>query len=329
MRTLAAYASVDLGGTRVKVLVGRDGPEVLATRCVDTEATLGVEHVLERIALLVEEVSAEARVAIEGVAVGCPGLVDRSAGVTRLLPNLGAGWRDVPVGHLLGARLGVPVHLLNDARMATLAELEYGRGRRCREAGNPAPTLVLLTLGTGVGGGVVVDGRLRLGAHGAAGEIGHVTVEPEGLPCSCGNRGCLETLISGPALVGEALRLLRSGRAPRLRDSIQGDERRLDGEILASAAMEGDADVLAILVRAARFLGIAVANLVTTLAPDAVLLAGGLAGIGAPLLDTVRDTVNERVRMVPPRSVEIAISELGENAGMLGGLALAVRRGEI
>jgi glucokinase len=327
--TLAAYASVDLGGTRLKAVVGLDGPQVLASRSVDTEAAGGSEHVLERIAALVEGLAAEAGTRVAGLAVGCPGLVDRAQGVARFLPNLPGQWRDVPVGPLLGARLGIPVHLLNDVRMAALGELAYGHGRRCREAGREAPTLVLLALGTGVGGGVVVDGRLRLGSAGAAGEIGHVTVEPEGLPCSCGSRGCLETVISGPALAGEALRLLRSGRAPLLRDLLGGDERRLDAQLIARAAQDGDADALAVIVRAARFLGLAVANLVTTLAPDAVLLAGGVAGIGAPLLDTVRATVRERVAMVPLDSVEIAFSELQESAGVLGGLALAVRGGRL
>ena len=327
--TLAAYASVDLGGTRLKALVGRDGPEVLATRSVDTEAAEGPDHVLGRIAELVEGLSAEAGVRVEGLAVGCPGLLDLRRGTTRFLPNLPGQWRDVPVSARLGARLQVPVHLLNDVRMATFGELSYGHGRRCREAGIESPTLVLLALGTGVGGGVVVDGRLRLGAVGAAGEIGHVTVQPDGLPCSCGNHGCLETVISGPALVGEALRQLRSGRAALLREYLAGDESRLDAELVAQAAKNGDGDALELIVRAARFLGIAVANLVTTLSPDAVLLAGGLAGIGAPLLETVRASVRERVAMVPLETVEIAFSELGENAGILGGLALAASGGRV
>jgi glucokinase len=327
--TRTAYASVDLGGTRLKALVGRDGPEVLASRSIETEAAGGPEHVLDRIARLVEGLAAEAGETIGGLAVGCPGLVDRMGGVVRFLPNLPGQWRDVPVGALLGSRLGLPVHLLNDVRMATLGELAYGHGRRCREAGTEAPTLVLLALGTGVGGGVVVDGKLRLGAAGAAGEIGHVNVEPEGLPCSCGSRGCLETVISGPALAGEALRLLRSGRAPLLRESLAGDEGLVDAERIAQAAARGDADAHALIVRASRFLGIVVADLVTTLAPDVVLLAGGVSGIGAPLLDTVRATVRERVAMVPLETVEIALSELGENAGVLGGLALALRGGRV
>jgi glucokinase len=154
-------------------------------------------------------------------------------------------------------------------------------------------------------------------------------VEPEGLPCSCGSRGCLETVISGPALAGEALRLLRSGRAPLLREALAGDERRLDAALIAEAARNGDADALGVILRGARFLGIAVASLVTTLAPDAVLLAGGVARIGAPLLDTVRATVRERVAMVPLDAVEIAFSELEESAGVLGGLALAAREGRV
>jgi glucokinase len=325
----SVYASVDLGGTRLKALVGCDGPRVLASRSVDSEAAGGHDHVLGRIGDLVEELQREAGVSVEALAIGCPGLVDRERGATLFCPNLPGQWRDVAVAARLGARFGVPVHLLNDVRMATLGELAYGHGKRCREAGVEAPTMVLLALGTGIGGGVVVDGKLRLGAAGAAGEIGHVTVEPDGLPCSCGSRGCLETVASGPALAGEALRLLRSGRAPRLREDLRGDEAAVDAERIARAAAAGDLDAHALIVRAARFLGIVVANLVTTLAPDAVLLAGGVAGLGAPLLDTVRATVRERVTLVPLDALEIAFSELGESAGVLGGLALAVRGGRV
>ena len=186
---MPVYASLDLGGTRLKAVIGRDGPRVLASRSVDTEAAAGSEHVLDRMATLIEELAAETGARVEGVAVGCPGLVDRGAGVSLFLPNLPGQWRGVPVAARLGARLRAPVHLLNDVRMATFGELAYGYGRRSRDAGRATPTLVLLALGTGVGGGVVVDGVLRLGAAGAAGEIGHVAVEPEGLPCSCGSRG--------------------------------------------------------------------------------------------------------------------------------------------
>jgi len=195
--------------------------------------------------------------------------------------------------------------------------LHFGAGR------SGASTFAFFTLGTGVGGGVVVDGRLRLGPLGAAGELGHQTIVPDGPLCGCGNRGCLETLISGPVLIGKGAWLVRCGRAPILRERIDGDLERLTTFDMAAAAEAGDEAVREVLVEAARFLGIGVANIVSVLHPDAVILGGGLARLGGLLLETVRATVKQRVGMFPPDDVRIEFSVLGDAAGVWGGLALA------
>jgi glucokinase len=223
------------------------------------------------------------------------------------------------VREILEPQVGCPVALLNDARMATLGELEFGHGRQAR-------TLVFFTLGTGIGGGVAVDGVLRLGPLGAAGEIGHQTIVPDGATCTCGNRGCLETLASGPALAARGVFLLQCGRAPILRDLVDGDPGKVTPREMALAAERGEAIVRDEIVRAAEYLGIGVANVVTTLHPDIVVLGGGMAEMG-PWLDTVRTTVLRRVRMFPANDVRIERSLLGDRAGLLGGLALAAQTG--
>jgi glucokinase len=312
------YAGVDLGGTNIKCAIARADGTVEATRSVATRSHEGPGAVLERIAGLAADLCGGARPAALGMAV--PGLVDRRAGVTKFLPNFPTQWRDVPAAEIVSRRLGCPVFLLNDVRAATLGELTFGRGRT-------ANTMAFFAVGTGIGGGVAVDGKLRLGPLGAAGELGHQTILPDGPPCGCGNRGCLETLASGPAIAAEGVRLLLSGLAPALHDLVRGDTARVTAKEMAAAAGAGDARVEEVIARAARFLGIGVANVVVVLHPDLVVIGGGVALLGDLLLEPVRSTVRERVGMFPTDGVAIEPSLLGEDAGALGGIALAVKGG--
>jgi glucokinase len=187
--------------------------------------------------------------------------------------------------------------------------------------------MIYFTLGTGVGGGVAIDGRLRLGREGAAGELGHQTILPDGPLCGCGNRGCLETLASGPALSAQGIWLMQCGRAPRLHALVEGDAGRVTPKEMAQAAEAGDEAVGASITRAAEYLGIGVANMVLALYPDLVVFAGGMAEMGELLFETVRETVRRRVQMFPPDQIRITGSLLGDRAGMLGGIALALQHG--
>ncbi|MBN2391805.1 MAG: ROK family protein [Anaerolineae bacterium] len=313
------YASIDLGGTKIACAFGTANGEIVAERAVPTLSHEGPQAVLARIADLVKALAAEIGQRPAALGMGVPGLVDVPCGVVKFLPNLPTNWRDVPVRDSLGPRVGCPVYLLNDVRTATLGELTFGVG--CDQ---PGVTMAFFALGTGIGGGVVVDGKLRLGPLGAAGELGHQTILPDGPLCGCGNRGCLETLASGPAIVAQGVRLLQSGRAPLLYDIVGGDVSRLTPREMAQAADAGDNAVRDALVRAAEFLGIGVANVIVTLHPDLVVLGGSVAQIGPLLFDTVCATVQRRVGMFPPDNVRIEPSRLGNQAGLLGGIALAI-----
>ena len=318
----AVFAAVDLGGTNIKgVLAGGEG-EILASREVFTEASRGTDHVLERMAGLVETLAHEVGSEVQAVGVGCPGLVDLERGSTDFLPNLPGGWRGVPVVERLGSRLGVPVYLLNDVRMATLGELVYGYGKD-----RPEVTMAFFALGTGIGGGVVVDGKLRLGRSGSAGELGHQVVEPFGRRCACGGIGCLETVASAPALIGEGVRLLSCGQAPELRRLTRGDHARVDPRLLAEAVRAGDADVSTVVDRAGFYLGVAISNVVVSLQPDGVVLGGGVAAMGELLLEPIRRVITQRSAIVPVDRLDLLCSELGSRAGALGGIALARRGG--
>jgi glucokinase len=314
----AVYAGVDLGGTTIHAALATRAGDILCQETIPTESHAGPVAVLKRIAELVRVLAARIQADPQAVGMGVPGLVDVASGTTRFLPNLPTQWRDVEAGRILSEQLGCPVRLLNDVRIATLGELTYGHGRE-------AQSLVFLALGTGIGGGVAVDGQLRLGPLGAAGELGHLTILPDGPLCGCGNRGCLETLASGPAIIGEAVRLLKTGLAPRLFDLVQGDAGRVSPKEIAAAAQAGDAAVQDSLRRASEYLGIGVANVIVTLHPDLVVFGGGVAQMGDVLLEPVRETVRRRVRMFPSETVRIEISQLGDRAGVLGAVALACR----
>ncbi|NPV68361.1 MAG: ROK family protein [Anaerolineae bacterium] len=318
----ALYASIDLGGTKIAgALAGTNG-QIVAEKTIPTESQQGPEAVVQRIAGLICDLAAQAGQSPVALGIGVPGLIDLSSGTTRFLPNFPTNWRDVPVRDWLVPQINCPVYLLNDARMAALGELTYGCGRS-------VGTMIFFTLGTGIGGGVVVDGRLRLGRLGAAGELGHHTILPDGPRCGCGNRGCLETLASGPAIVGKGVWLMQAGRAPRLHALVEGNPARVTPREMALAAEAGDEAVREELIRAAQYIGIGVANVVVTLHPEMVVLGGNVAGIGALLFDTVRQTVRERVGMFPTDDVAIVESALGNRAGLLGGIALAAAQGMV
>jgi glucokinase len=316
---MQVFASVDLGGTKIAcALAGADGTVLMEER-IATASHEGPAAVLDRVAALVGQLAARAAAHPAALGMGVPGLVDIRRGVTRFLPNLPTQWRDVPVAERLSVALGCPVFLLNDARMATLGEFAYGRGQA-------VDTMAFFTIGTGIGGGIVIDGKLRLGPLGAAGELGHQTLQPDGPLCGCGSRGCLEVLASGPALVAEGVRLLQSGLAPVLFDLVSGNIAAVTPKEMGAAARSGDAAVCQAIQRAASWLGIGVANVITTRAPELVVLGGSVAALGDLLLDPVRAVVRERVRMFPTEDVRIERSLLEDKAGLLGGIALAASK---
>ncbi len=322
MATRTIFAGVDLGGTNIECALATTDGGILNSERAATLSHEGPDRILQRIAALVARLAETAGAAPAALGMGMPGLVDLRQGVTKFLPNLPTQWRNVPVADILSRSLACPVYLMNDVRVATLGELTFGHGRSAR-------TMAFFALGTGIGGGIAVEGRLHLGPLGAAGELGHQTIVPDGPRCGCRNHGCLEALASGPALTAAGVRLLLSGQAPRLHELVGGDASRVSPKEMAAAAESGDEAVREAIARAARYLGIAVSNVVTILHPDLVILGGGVAGIGPLLFETVRETVHDRVRMFPTRDIQIRPSLLGDRAGIMGAVALAMKGAEI
>lgn len=312
------YVGVDVGGTSVKCAVARADGIMIREGSIPTDSHEGPEDVLRRIADFVQQLAHEAGGAPRALGMGLPGLVDSRRGVSRYLPNMTSHWRDVPVADILAPRVGCEVRLLNDVRMATYGELAFGRGQS-------STTMVFIAIGTGIGGGVVIDGKLRLGALGAAGELGHQTIDPTGPLCGCGNRGCLETMASGTALAAEGIRLMLMGLAPALHDAVDGQAGRVTAQIMGEVA-DRDEAVKSAILDAAACVAIGVANVITTIHPDLVVIGGGVARLGELLLQRIRDDVRAHIgRLFPVDDIRIEPSQLGSQAGIYGGIALASR----
>jgi glucokinase len=305
---------VDIGGTKLAVGIVDGGGRVLARGEVPTLAAEGPERVLDRIVRLAEAVLAESGLpadAIQRIGIGCAGPVDRQAGLILNPPNL-PGWVRVPLAERLERALRRPAVLENDANAAALGEFRYG-------AGKGAGSLVYLTVSTGIGGGIIFDGRIWHGLKDAAGEVGHMTLVPEGPKCGCGGRGCLEALASGPSIARRAREALATGRPSRLSEA--GDFTAAD---VVRLAREGDALAAEVWDATIGYLGLGVAAIVTILAPERVVIGGGVARAGDLLFEPLRREVRRRIKLVAVESVPILPAALGPDVGILGAAAVAL-----
>ena len=287
------HLGLDLGGTNIKwVVVERDAGEwrVLDQGQVATPMPKGPDVVVPRLAAVGAE-AIERSPGVTTVGIGIPGLYDPVAGTTRFLVNFPGGWPGVPVAGPVGAALGLPTTLINDARAFGLAELRLGAARG-------AASMIGLTLGTGIGGVIAIDGRVHLGHDGTGGELGHQTLEPDGPPCGCGNRGCLEAF----------------ARADRIAAACG----TATAEEAMTAARAGDPAAVAGLLVVGRYLGIGIANMIVVVNPDVVVIGGGIAAAFDLLRDPIEAELRERVYTTALDRVRVVPAELGTWAGAIG-----------
>lgn len=306
--------AIDIGGTKLAAGIVDTAGSILARGEVPTLAAEGPERVLTRIIRLAEDVLAAPRIsgeAIQRIGIGCAGPVDRQAGLILNPPNL-PGWVRVPLVERIEKALGRPAVLENDANAAALGEFRYGAGRG-------ASSLVYLTVSTGIGSGIILDGKIWHGVKDGAGEVGHMTLLPDGPICGCGNRGCLEALASGPSIARRAREALAMERPSRLRAA--GDFTAVD---VVRLAQEGDALAAEVWDETVRYLGLGVATIVTILAPERVVIGGGVTQAGDFLFDRLRREVRRRVKLVAVESVPILPAALGPDVGILGAAAIAL-----
>lgn len=316
MENAGYVGALDIGGTKMLAGIIDSTGELVARRRVETQASRGAAEVIARAATLVRELAQETGISpssLTGIGCSVPGPLDSERGVVIFSPNL--AWRDVPVAALLSEALEVPVKIEDDARCAALGEAYRGGARGAQNA-------VYVTISTGIGGGVIVNGRIYRGSHGCAGEVGHMTLDTSGPPCACGNMGCFESLASGTAIAARARQALLHGDETLL--ARFRDEPGLPtAEQVIDAANMGDGVALRILETVGMFLGMGLAAIAAAYDPEVIVLGGGVIQQDGILLQRAREIFRSRVIQPLGSLVRIAPAALGDESALWGAAALA------
>ncbi len=317
MSTPKFYIGVDLGGTNMRCVVTDAVAKVLSRSSEPTKANLGVYSVLERMGERLLNTVKDAGLKPSDIVAGAiavPGPVDSRAGVIHSAPNM-PNWNGIPVSAWMTETTGIPFYLENDANAAAWGEFWVG------EAANHRGNMVLLTVGTGIGGAVIVEGRLLEGANGTAGELGHICVKEHGRPCGCGANGCVEAYASATAIVQRFKKHLTRGWESPLSESTD----KIDCAGIFAAAQAGDTLAKHIVARTGYYLGVAAATLANVLNPECCLVAGGVAQAGDALLEPMRQECRRRC-YTPGKNMEIIPASLGADAGLFGAAGRALER---
>jgi glucokinase len=319
-RTLSYIVGVDLGGTNIVAgAMPADGSREIAFRSQPTHAVQGAESVASRIIQMIEDVitvtcaeTGATRASFLGIGIGAPGPLDRERGVIIVAPNL--GWKMFPLRDRVQQATGLRTTLDNDANCATMGEWWTG-------AATGARNVIGVTIGTGIGGGIIIDGKLFHGASDVAGEIGHMTIDSTGRRCGCGNYGCLEAYASGPAIAERAREALAGETDGVLMRMCETDFSRITAQMVYRAAKEGDMVAIDVVRETARFLGAGIGGLLNVLNPEVVVLAGGVVNAGDALFAPLKAEVKRRAFAPAVDACRIVPGTLGSSAGVVGAVA--------
>ena len=310
------YIGIDVGGTTAKAGVVDEAGQILYKSSCKT----GIERDFEDIAADMAELcrhivreSGHEMAEVAAVGVGIPGEQSPKTGLVAFCNNL--GWVDVPLMQRLRDALGLPVYVDNDANVAALAESAFGASRDVKSS-------ILITLGTGVGGGIVRDQRIHTGAHGVGGEIGHMVVVVDGEPCNCGHRGCWEKYASATAIIRMGRALMEEKPDCALARQMGGDAANLNAKAVLDLAKAGDADCAGIFETYVKYLCVGLANLINIYDPDMLVLGGGVAHAGDFLLDAVRAALGDYVYCPALSWARVELARLGNDAGIIGAAML-------
>jgi glucokinase len=305
-------AAIDIGGTKIALGLSDTEGRPLPFRRFPTQVERGPGPILQQALDELERMVQEAGARVLAVGVGCGGPLNRRRGLILSPANL-PGWDEFPIVELVRKRFKAPVVLDNDANAAALAEHKYGAGRGTED-------MVYITISTGIGGGVIVGGRLLHGVGDAAGEVGHMIVNPGGRPCGCGSRGCLETICSGSSIGRRAAERLAEGARSALLEA--DGPSGITARAVAEAAAAGDPLAAEVWDETIEYLSLGVGNVIAAFAPEAVILGGGVSTAGDQLLVPLRRRVAESVKIAPVEEVRIEQAALGGDSGVYGALIL-------
>ena len=302
---------IDVGGTNVKLALVSSEGKIIYSNSIPTHAEMGYEYTVnnikEAIKDLIKETDSQTK-DIQGIGFGFPGQVDYKSGIVRLAPNI-PGWVDVPIAQKIEEEFGISTRVDNDVRCAALGELNFGAGKGCEN-------LICITVGTGIGSGLIVNGKLVRGASNAAGEIGHIKLQMNGGPiCGCGDTGCLEAFASGPAIVAMAEDYIKGGKSTKYRELANPE---ITPYIVYEAAKAGDPVARRIFTVIGEYIGIGLTSVINLLNPEKVIIGGGVAAAGEFLMDSIKETVKRRAMKIAGETVEIVPAQLGNTAGVIG-----------
>lgn len=311
------YIGVDLGGTNIVVALVDDKGTLLSSKSCPTGRERGFKAVVADIVLLSKEIMTvddAKKNPVKGIGIGIPGIADPETGVVISCVNL--FWENEPLKEALETALSLPVFIDNDATLAGLAEYEVGVMKSAKSG-------VFLTLGTGVGGGIIMDHQVISGKHGIASEVGHMVVGDSDIPCNCGRKGCLETFASSTAIIAYTKQHLKEHLDSVLHERSNGNLDLIDGRMIFDAAKDGDTFALEAVHRLAHYLAIGIMNIVAVIDPEMFVLGGGIANAGEFLLEIVREELEKQKYFKALPIGNICLAELKNDAGVLGGAFLA------
>jgi len=302
---------VDIGGTNIKIALVDTKGSIIYSNTTPTRAEMGYEYTIGNIKQAIIDLAKETKIdisTIEAIGFGFPGQIDYKNGIVRMLPNI-PGWVDVPVAKIMEEEFKVPTRLDNDVRCAALGELNFGAGKGCEN-------LVCITVGTGIGSGIILNGKLIRGASNAAGEIGHIKLTlHDGPLCGCGDFGCFEAYASGPAIVAMAREYIAGGKSSKYKEMATEE---LSPYIVAQAALQGDVVAKRIYTKMGETIGIGLSSVVNLLNPEKIIIGGGVAEAGDILLEPIRKTIAKRAMPIQAAAVEVVPAQLGNSAGVIG-----------
>ncbi len=305
---------VDLGGTNIKIGIVSDKGKLVKSISIKTEADCGPKNVIANIIKGVELTLAKNKLKIQGIGIGCPGVVSIKKGIVENAPNL-PGWKNVKLGPIIKEKSGYKVHLENDANAAAIGELIFGSGKKL-------DSFVMVTLGTGVGGGIVFNKKIFRGEFGAAGEIGHISIDINGPKCNCGSTGCIEAYAGNSYLKEQIRNELKDYPDSKVWQLIENDLTKVSPRIIQAALEKKDAYAEFVVERMGKQLGTALASLSNLLDISTFIIGGGVAGFGKPLFDSTRKTISERVLLPLRQRVLVIPAKLQNEAGIKGASSL-------
>ncbi|MGE5845233.1 MAG: ROK family protein [Ignavibacteria bacterium] len=305
---------VDLGGTSIKIGIVSSEGKILKKVSLNTEAEKGPDYVIKQIKKGIDSILVANKINLKGIGIGAPGVVTLKTGTVENPPNF-PGWEKVELGKIIKKEFGLPVHIENDANAAAVGELIFGAGKKYN-------SFIMVTLGTGVGGGVIIDKKLYRGEFGAAGEVGHITIDFNGPKCNCGSFGCVEAYIGNQYLVNSIRNELPSHPDSLVHKLIEQDYINLTPKIIDTAAEQGDEYAVSVIKDAGRNLGSALASVSNLLDISTFIIGGGVAGFGKPLFDEVIKTASSRVLKPLQNRVKVLPAKLKNDAGIKGASAL-------